>query len=159
MLDSWFYGDVCFFLMRISVVIPCFNAAPFLARAIDSVRRQEVPAEIIVVDDASTDDTLAVAERLKGQDPHFQVIHRNLNEGPGRARNVGLRHTRTDYVCFLDADDAYGDGVFHAAIPLLDADPLLDAVRFRVKIVNCHRDLNPRWVLGKEGQSACNVIM
>jgi len=81
--------------MKISVVIPCFNAAVFLPRAVESVLYQRVSqTEIVVVDDGSTDDTLAVASRLSRQVENVRIIRRALNEGVSRVRNIGLRQAQ-----------------------------------------------------------------
>src|SRR3981081_3057468 len=99
--------------MKIPVVIPCFNAASFLPSALASILKQGIgTTEIIIVDDASVDDTIVVAERAQREVKNLRIIRRTLNEGCGKARNVGLRQTRGEYVCFLDADDAYSDAVF-----------------------------------------------
>jgi len=87
--------------VRVSVVIPCYNQARFLARAIESALAQTLPGlEVIVVDDGSTDDTATVAER-------FDRVryHRQNNSGVAAARNTGLARARGDFVIFLDADD------------------------------------------------------
>jgi glycosyltransferase involved in cell wall biosynthesis len=85
----------------ISVVIPCFNQAHFLADAIESVLFQTYPhVEVVVVDDGSTDDTAAVAGRYPS------VIYvRQANRGLAAARNAGLRRSSGQYLVFLDADD------------------------------------------------------
>ena len=89
--------------MRYSVVIPAFNAAGTITRAIESVRAQtHAPAEIIVVDDGSTDMTAAVVAGL----PDVTLI-RQANAGPGTARNRGVQASRTDWLAFLDADDTW----------------------------------------------------
>lgn len=85
----------------ISVVIPSFNQAHFLADAIKSVLAQTRTAdEIIVVDDGSTDDPGSVAAKF----PKIQFI-RQTNRGPSAARNAGLRSSKSNYIVFLDADD------------------------------------------------------
>ena len=86
---------------RVSVVIPCFNQAHFLEEAIRSALRQTmIPAEIIVVDDGSTDETGGVCKR-------FEAVHclRQSNGGPASARNCGLLQATGEYIVFLDADD------------------------------------------------------
>ncbi|MFN0012011.1 MAG: glycosyltransferase family 2 protein [Phycisphaerales bacterium] len=89
---------------RISVVIPTFNRAAMVLAAIDSVRAQPTPVhEIIIVDDGSTDDTLA---RLAGLGPAIRIIAQP-NAGPGPARNAGLAAATGDYVAFLDSDDRW----------------------------------------------------
>jgi glycosyltransferase involved in cell wall biosynthesis len=88
----------------ISVVIAAYNAAPFIARAIRSLRAQSRrPQEIIVVDDGSCDGTSDVVRAL-GED---LVVVRQENRGPGPARNVGVQRARSTFVSFLDADDEY----------------------------------------------------
>jgi glycosyltransferase involved in cell wall biosynthesis len=89
---------------RFSVVIPAFNAAATLARAIESVRAQSWPAhEIIVVDDGSTDATADVARRFGDE---VRLI-RQPNSGVSVARNAGAAAAMGDWLAFLDADDWY----------------------------------------------------
>jgi glycosyltransferase involved in cell wall biosynthesis len=89
---------------RISVVIPAYNAAATLGRAIESVLAQSWPAhEIVVVDDGSSDDTAAVAEAF-GKPVRY--IHQD-NAGPSAARNRGVKEASGDWIAFLDADDWY----------------------------------------------------
>jgi glycosyltransferase involved in cell wall biosynthesis len=85
----------------VAVVIPCFNQAHYLAEAIESVLAQTLPpAEVVVVDDGSEDNSHEVAGR------YDQVARlRQRNRGVAAARNAGLRATRSDRVVFLDADD------------------------------------------------------
>jgi len=90
----------------VSVIIPAYNAAPYLSDAIDSVLSQTRPAdEIIVVDDGSTDDTVTVARRYGDR----ILLLQQPNRGPAAARNLGLAHARGEYVAFLDADDVWTD--------------------------------------------------
>ena len=85
----------------VSVIIPCYNHAHFLGEAISSVINQTYPhIEIIVVDDGSTDDTAQIAKAY----PNIRYVRQN-NCGLSRARNVGLSHSKGDYIVFLDADD------------------------------------------------------
>lgn len=89
---------------RFSVVIPAFNSAATLARAIESVRAQNWPAhEIIVVDDGSTDDTAGVARQFGDV---VRLIQQN-NSGVSVARNAGATAATGDWLAFLDADDWY----------------------------------------------------
>jgi len=84
----------------VSVIVPCYNHARFLGEAIESVLAQTYrPAEVIVVDDGSADDTAGVAARY----PVRYV--RQANQGLAAARNTGIRNSRGAYVVFLDADD------------------------------------------------------
>jgi len=85
----------------ISVIIPCYNHAHYLANAIDSVLAQShQPVEIIVVDDGSTDNTKGIAESY----PHVIYIYQS-NAGLSAARNTGMENSKASYLLFLDADD------------------------------------------------------
>ncbi len=89
--------------VRVAVVIPCHNYGQFLAEAIDSVLDQTCrPAEIIVVNDASTDDTSAVAARYA--DRGVRYVHGNW-QSVACTRNEGARATQSPFLVFLDADD------------------------------------------------------
>jgi glycosyltransferase involved in cell wall biosynthesis len=93
-----------------SVIIPLFNKAKTIERAITSVYKQEKsPLEIIVIDDGSTDDSLAVAQELQKkftEGPPLYVITQE-NRGPGAARNAGARVARGTRLAFLDSDDEW----------------------------------------------------
>jgi glycosyltransferase involved in cell wall biosynthesis len=91
-------------MMQISVVIPAYNSAAFIADAITSIQKQSYPVfEIIVIDDGSSDDTLAVVKSLPGT----ILYHKQDNKGPAAARNQGIRLASGLWVAFLDADDQW----------------------------------------------------
>ncbi len=90
--------------MRISVVIPTFNSGPLVVEAIQSVLAQTLPAaEIVVVDDGSTDDT---AQRVEQFGSRIDFV-RQTNARVAAARNTGLRRATGEAIAFLDADDAW----------------------------------------------------
>ncbi len=87
----------------ISVIIPVKNGEHFLGDALDSVLQQTIqPAEILVIAGQSTDNTLQVA----GAYPQVRLLHQE-NEGLADARNLGLAHSRSAYITFLDHDDIW----------------------------------------------------
>lgn len=91
----------------VTVVIPAYNAAAFLADALSSVAAQTRPAdEVIVVDDASTDDTVAVAEQWLDRLP-LRILRLERNSGPGVARQVAVDAASAPYIANLDADDRW----------------------------------------------------
>jgi glycosyltransferase involved in cell wall biosynthesis len=109
----------------VSIIVPCYNAAPWLEAAIASARAQTWRRlEIIVVDDGSTDGSGELAERLEGAD--MQVI-RQKNAGQCAAFNSGLRRAQGDFIEYLDADD------------------LLSPEKIAVQLCRL-RDLPPRWI-------------
>jgi glycosyltransferase involved in cell wall biosynthesis len=96
----------------VSVVIPVYNGRRFVADAIHSILDQTVGRfQIIVVNDASPDDSLAVAERLREEVEScghaLDTVDLKQNEGIAGARNAGLRHAHGDYVAWLDQDDLW----------------------------------------------------
>ncbi len=103
--------------MQVSVIIPTFNRAREVPRAISSVLAQtRPPDEIIVVDDGSTDDTPEVLERFGKA---IRVI-RQANAGPSAARNRGIFDSRGDVLMFLDSDDEWLPGKVERQISLLE---------------------------------------
>ena len=90
----------------VTVVMPCYNAAPFVEQAVISVVNQTHPAvELVVVDDGSTDNSAEIVSRLATAYPgRIELLRQNQN-GPYVARNHGLAHASGEFVAFLDADD------------------------------------------------------
>ncbi len=94
----------------VSVVIAAYNVEPFIARAMESVMAQTYTDwEMIVVDDASTDGTLAVARKVASRDKRVVVVSLRENQGAGCARNAGVERASGRYLAFLDADDEWAD--------------------------------------------------
>jgi glycosyltransferase involved in cell wall biosynthesis len=109
----------------ISVVIPVFNAERYIAQAIDSVLGQTLAAdEIVVVDDGSTDATAEIVRRYQ----HRVKYRVQQNQGPGAARNLGIRETTGDLLAFLDADDLWLPEKLRLQKAALDADAALELV-------------------------------
>jgi len=92
----------------ISVVVPAFHAEGTIAAALGSVLGQGAgEIEIIVVDDASTDETVQVARRALSNHPHHRIIELQENRGPAGARNAGVREASGEWIAFLDGDDVW----------------------------------------------------
>ena len=108
-----------------SVIIPVYNGARFIAAAIQSIVAQEYGSlEIIVVDDGSTDETAGIVARL---DVDVRYVFQE-NAGPGAARNRGIRDASGDLIAFLDADDLWTPGSLRFLLNRLLEDPELDVV-------------------------------
>lgn len=125
----------------ISVIIPVFNGAPFLAHAIRSVQAQHYPnLEVIVVDDGSTDDLEAVVRTL----PIEVRFLRQGNRGPGAARNLGIKNAAGDFLAFLDVDDLWPDDMLRTLLRYLLDRPAVDvasgyAQRMRLEVAGGYR--------------------
>jgi len=106
---------------RVTVVIPTYNRARFIAEAIKSVLEQTFrDFELIVVDDGSTDDTAAVVSRFT--DPRLRYVYQT-NQERSAARNHGIRLAQGEYVAFLDSDDVWLPAKLEYQVALLDARP------------------------------------
>src|SRR5689334_8831893 len=106
----------------VSVIIPAFNQARFLAVAIDSVLQQTYrDVEIVVVDDGSTDETRDVAARFGDR---VNYVHQDNTGLPG-ARNRGIRESSGEFLCFLDSDDFLHPEKIQRQVELLKEDPKL----------------------------------
>ena len=93
---------------EISVIVPLYNAKPYIQEAIDSVLRQTFQDfEVIIVDDASTDGSYELCQRLYGNNEKIRLYRHEMNKTAGGARNTGLEQVRGKYIAFLDSDDLY----------------------------------------------------
>lgn len=124
--------------VTISVIIPAYNAAGTIAKAIESVLKQtRPPEEIIVVDDGSKDETSAVVERFGA----VVRLVRQANAGCGQARNTGAREARGSWLAFLDADDLWLPTKLERQIP--------ETANPQVAVVVCRERNNEGRLLGR----------
>jgi len=93
---------------RVSVIVPSFNAAASIERALGTALAQTMAdLEVIVVDDASHDGSADIARRIAGDDPRVRVLINERNAGPSASRNLAIIQARGDWVAPLDADDLW----------------------------------------------------
>jgi len=119
---------------EVSVVIPVYNAASFVTQAVESALAQPEVREVILVEDCSPDDSLAVCRQLAGLYPQVKLFQHpgGVNRGAGPSRNLGISNSTCPYIAFLDADDFYLPGRFAVARSVFerqsDCDGVYDAV-------------------------------
>ncbi len=114
------------FPVRVSIIMPCYNAARFIAEAIASVIAQtESSWELLVIDDGSTDGSAEVVRRFT--DPRIRLISQ-ANAGVSAARNAGLAASKGEFVAFLDADDRMRPDRLQLPLELFARDSTLDVV-------------------------------
>lgn len=138
--------------IKVSVIMPVYNAYDYLRVAIDGVLSQTLTdIELICVDDGSTDRSLDILQEYKERDARVRIITEN-NAGPSWARNKGLSRARGEYVIFLDADDIYEPELLERLYLLSERDNLDIAIteydiynmkseRFEPKIPAEHEDI------------------
>ncbi len=106
----------------VSVIIPAFNAGGMIAESIASAAAQTLTdIEIIVIDDASTDDTAAVVAAMAGGEPRLRLLRQPVNRGPSSARNDGIAAARGRWLALLDADDGYAPDRLATLVALAEA--------------------------------------
>lgn len=111
--------------MKYSVVIPAYNAAKTINETLEAVLAQTAsPADVIVVDDGSTDNTRRLVEDFGGC---VRVLSQS-NSGPGTATNLGMRETDTPLIAMVDADDLWLPHKMHRQIEYLEANDSCDGV-------------------------------
>ena len=92
----------------VSIVMPAYNSSAFIAESIKTVQEQTYTSwELLVIDDASIDDTLHIIEDFAQQDNRIMIHSLPVNQGAGFARNIGIKASTGDYISFLDADDLW----------------------------------------------------
>lgn len=102
--------------MNISVIIPVYNAAEFLEKAVDSALQFEEVKEIVFIEDKSTDNSLEICQKLALKDSRIKLYQHpdKENHGAGASRNLGLEKASCEFISFLDSDDYYLPNRFDA---------------------------------------------
>ncbi len=92
--------------MKVSIIIPAYNAENFISKSLESAINQVYKnIEIIIVDDASTDNTAKIIKQYASEDNRIIAFYQKENKGVSAARNIGLKAASGDYIVFLDSDD------------------------------------------------------
>ncbi len=139
-------------MARISIILPCYNVAPFLDRCLESLVSQTLgiePLELICVDDASTDDTVQKLHLWERRYPdQICIVECMENRRQGTARNIGLQYASGEYVSFVDPDDWVEPATFEVLLKVMESE--------RVQMVQCGsvRDFGDRKPDGNVGQNA-----
>ncbi|NEX22623.1 glycosyltransferase [Thiorhodococcus mannitoliphagus] len=116
---------------HVSVIMPSYNAAPYIAEAIDSVLSQDYPnKELIVIDDGSTDNTVEI---VRAYEARLRLI-RQENQGSAVARNAGLAASQGELIAFLDSDDCWLPGKLTAQVSYLRDHPEIGVVFSRWQV-------------------------
>lgn len=121
----------------VTVGIPLYNHASYIKEAIGSALTQEgIDLEVIVVDDASNDQSAAIAEAVSSQDARVRVIRNSFNRGPSLTFDTILREARGKYICPLPSDDAFVEGKLAKQVALMESFPELALVATGAKFID-----------------------
>jgi glycosyltransferase involved in cell wall biosynthesis len=108
----------------VTVVVPNYNHAAYLEQCLTSIVAQSrKPDRVIIVDDASTDDSLLVIDRFISQNPTWQLIRNDVNSGVVYGQNVALAATDTGWISYLGADDVLHPRYFEQVMALAESAP------------------------------------
>jgi glycosyltransferase involved in cell wall biosynthesis len=116
--------------MKVSVIIPVYNAERFIEKAVRSALNEPETGEVLLIDDASSDSSVTICKRLQEEDPRVKLyMHPNKgNHGTAVSRNLGITKAGCELISFLDNDDFYLPGRFTKAIAILSSDASIDGV-------------------------------
>lgn len=135
----------------VSVVLPTFNRAHSLPRAIRSVLGQSYRnLELLVVDDCSTDDSERVVAAIAKSDPRVRLVRREHNGGAAAARNTGIREARGEFVAFQDSDDEWLDGKLARQVAALQAAGEGTILCVTAYLVYQQGSRGASWLLGRD---------
>lgn len=120
---------------KVSVVIPVYNAAKYLNKAIDSVISQDEVGEVLLIDDQSKDNSLKICIEYQNKYEHVHAFTHPKNEhkGASACRNLGILKSKFDFIAFLDAEDYYLPGRFEEDKKIFSQYPKADVVYSSVK--------------------------
>lgn len=109
---------------EISVIIPVFNAAPFLQESVESILNQTYSNfEVIILNDKSTDESLEIIKKLQSKDNRIIIIDKAQNVGPANLRNEGINAAKGNFIALMDADDISLPTRFEKQIAILKNNP------------------------------------
>ena len=133
---------------RFSVVMAAYNAERYIRDALDSIIHQSLDfksnIQIVIVNDASSDNTLSICQSYKNRFPdNIVLINNKINCGPAHSRNLGLRYATGEIINFLDSDDYISKKAFEKADIFLDDFVHVDIVSIPVKFVGSKRGDHP----------------
>lgn len=131
--------------LSISIIIPAYNVEKYLKAALDSIKEQtELPDEVILIDDGSTDGTLGVAKAFEFPIPYHVVSIEN--GGQGKARNLGVSLASSEYIYFFDSDDLLTNNFVQSVKEHLLKTKLPDIMLFSGESFNDSEYQGSRWV-------------
>lgn len=132
-------------MIKVSVIIPVYNAESFLDRSVRSALDQAQTGEVLLIDDRSIDKSLEICKKWEKKDGRVKVFQNGGIKGAGAARNIGLKNAVCDFIAFLDADDYYLPGRFDETENIFNTYPNIDGVSESISVIEDNK-LNSRLI-------------
>ncbi len=125
--------------MDVSIIIPVYQVAPYIADCLQSVMRQTYTGEMecLLVDDCGTDESISIGERLIAEytgPVRFEILHHEYHRGLSAARNTGTLHAKGEYIYYLDSDDYITDDCIEKMMARALSDPDIELVQGNSKL-------------------------
>ncbi|WP_444368454.1 glycosyltransferase family 2 protein [Prevotella sp.] len=122
-------------MIKISIIVAVFNDEKHIAECLDSLVEQTLhDIQIICIDDCSTDNSLSIVKQYAARDKRIEVISLEANQGQAKARNIGLKIAKGQYITFLDSDDWLSKDALEEALDTFEQNPLTDSVLLKLML-------------------------
>lgn len=123
-------------MVKVTVLVAVYNAEQTLPLCLDSLKAQTMgDIQVVCIDDASTDGSWGVLQEYASADSRIELVRLAENVGQAKARNIGLRQARGNYVCFLDSDDWFSPDALGRVVERFESDEQIDSVLFVCRYV------------------------
>jgi len=133
--------------MEVSVIIPVYNAAKWLTDTVSSIVTQEHVHEVILTEDGSSDNSLAMCSAIADANPKVKLVRHpdGKNHGAGATRNLGVLNAQCDLIAFLDADDICLPNRFNLPMSVLRQNPFVDGVYEAIGTIFQNQQAKHNW--------------
>ena len=147
--------------ISITAIVPCYNREKTIITCIDSILKQmEYNDEIIIVDDASNDNTVEIINKNYKDNKQVKLVKNKINLGVSYARNKAIEMLKTDLVTFIDSDDYISDGYFNfvrTQFKKNNIDVIVSGLSYIDKVLNLKKDLLPNDIEGTLKEKILNL--
>ncbi len=142
----------------VSVIIPAYNAAKYIAETMNSVLQQTYQQlELIIVNDGSTDNTLQILEEFKKSNDCIKIINKS-NSGVCDSRNTGAKEAKGNFITFLDSDDVWDTTFLENCISIFETDKSVHAIYTKGQYINEHSEKLDKFIEAKTIRGVSDVL-
>ncbi len=140
-------------MCKVSIIVPVYNSQAYIEQSICSIQNQSFSDwELIIIDDCSKDNTLAICKEFAKGDPRIKVIESEVNGGPSKARNRGIEIAKGEYIAFVDSDDTVEVDFLEKLVQVAEGDDC--------DVVWCnYKEVMPDAVIERKHGLVCNEVL